>query len=78
MKHFKDKMTGLCYFLVSKGLSRTCTDHQPTSNVMLICLEVKQHVCKSQRCVKTVKCWKNYASRLFKCWERSSQSVLTI
>ena len=66
MKQFKDKMTGVCYFLVSKGLSRTCTDHQAASKVMLIFLEVRHHVCKFQRWGKKVKRWKYYASRLFR------------
>ena len=48
-------MAGL-YFLILKGLSRACTDDQPITNVMLICLEVKQHVYKFQQCVKRVKC----------------------
>ena len=29
---------------------------KPTSNVMLICLEVKMHGCKFMRIVKRVKC----------------------
>ena len=39
-----------------EALSRTCTDYKPTRNVILICLDVKQHVYKFQQSVKRVKC----------------------
>ena len=77
MKHFNVKMTKVFYFCVSKGLSQTYKHHKPWSNLILICLGVKQHVCKFQRCAKRLKCWKQFASRLFRCYERSSQSLQT-
>ena len=54
MKHFKVKKTGICYISVSEG--KLVRIIKPTSNVMLICLEVKLYEYKFQQCVEMVKC----------------------
>ena len=58
MKHFKVKMIGVCYISGSEGYLGLVQIIKPTSNVMLICLEVKLHRCKFLRCVIRVKCKK--------------------
>ena len=56
MKHFKVKMIGVCYVSGSEGYLELVQIIKPTSNVMLICVEVKLHGCKSLRCVIRLKC----------------------
>ena len=64
MKHVKVKMTGVSYHSKCQGTITKLANcrfrfkgfKELTSNVMLICLEVKQHAKKIEQCIKRVEC----------------------
>ena len=65
----RNQKIATCYFGSYKELTR---------NVMLKCLQVKQHASKFHRCVERLECQTKGSSELFRCQKRSSELVLTV